>query len=122
MYVYNPSNFSVNYANTCWRANDLGNHQWADHAENGYIRLSTGLIIQWVTNWGAFTEGSSRDIYFCTTFPSNCMNVVVSPCGSTTVSNDAGSLEVITRYTNRVNIRSNSQSQTQGATLIAIGC
>lgn len=62
MYVYNPSNFSVNYANTCYRANDLSNHQWnAGNQDNGYVRLSTGVIIQWGINK---TGASSGTQYF----------------------------------------------------------
>ncbi len=115
MYVYNPSNFVV------YRVKDLGNHQWAGHGTTGYERRSTGIIEQWGDIYHDFTEGESIDVYFATTFPSSCYNVVLCPMGGTSVSNDNGSLELIARYTNRFTVRSNSQARIQGISYTAKG-
>lgn len=121
MYVYNPSNFSVNYANTCWRANDLGNHQWAGYGATGYERRSTGIIEQWGEVYSNFKEGTQIDVYFATTFPSECYNVVLCPIGATSIANDNGSLELIAKYTNRFTVRSNSQANILGVSYTAKG-
>lgn len=84
MYVWNPANFSVNYANSTNYATSAGsvgsisNLQWASHAGNGYIRLSTGLIIQ----YGIVYAATASTVYFPTTFPSYCASVVITDRGN----------------------------------------
>lgn len=85
MYVYSPYNFSVNYANTCWRANDLSNHQWDSKATNGYIRLSTGFIIQ----WGEIYIQTKGHVNWSTTFPNVCVQATVSQGYAGSTSTDA---------------------------------
>ena len=87
MYVYNPSNFSVNYANSANVVNTLSNHQWASHGGNGYIRLSTGLIFQ----WGSFVApgDSISTVGLPITFPSACISGQVSHSSKGNQTTDA---------------------------------
>lgn len=71
MYVWNPSNFTV------WRVNDLANHQWDSKGQNGYIRLSTGLILQWGLT-GGIGANSTAIINFPTAFPNGCLILEVT--------------------------------------------
>lgn len=73
MYVWNPSNFSVNYANNAGSVNSLANHQWGSR---DYDRLSTGNIIQ----RGAFyaLANAVGSISFPVTFPNECIAVVIT--------------------------------------------
>ena len=57
MYVYNPANFVV------YQASSLTNHQWASLGGSGYMRLSTGLIIQWGKT-GAVSSGATVTVTF----------------------------------------------------------
>lgn len=98
MYVWNPSNFSVNYANTCYRANDLGNHQWASHAGNGYIRLSTGLIIQWGSTGESGHETDYR--YFPIAFPNAALSLIIQ-LNSNTIYGFAQNVGTITSIVDR---------------------
>lgn len=60
MYVYNPSNFSVNYANSAGNGVHSSNvNVWGDE---GYIRFNDGIQIC----WGTSTSGSSSGSF---TFP-----------------------------------------------------
>jgi hypothetical protein len=69
MYVYNPSNFNVNYANGAGNADTVdGYHasdlaKYADFAQSlggtGYMRLPGGLILQWGTFTATANSGGS---------------------------------------------------------------
>lgn len=111
----------VNSAYRAEKCLDLSNHQWAGYGTTGFERRSTGIIEQWGDVYFDFTENQSIDVYFATSFPSSCYNVVLCPLGSTSVGNDNGSLELITKYTNRFTVRSNSQSHIQGVSYMAKG-
>ena len=53
MYVYNPSNFNVNYANSAGNVNGYTASQLIGSSNlsgNGWTKLSSGLIIQWGTS------------------------------------------------------------------------
>ena len=84
MYVYNPSNFSVNYANSAGNASYLGGYTAAqllasggnwDTSHNfnfsgaGYQKFSNGLMIQ----WGSGTANMTT--LFSWSFPNACLSV-----------------------------------------------
>jgi hypothetical protein len=90
MYVYNPSNFSVNYANSAGSAPASDVHAWAKQPSkpsysgselgfvtsfgvNGYVKLPGGLIIQWCIFAGTTV-----------TWPIAFPNAVLSIAGSST--------------------------------------
>ena len=79
MYVYSPSNF------VCYRASNLSNHQWGVQSTNGYIRLSTGLIIQ----WGEVHIQTSGYVNWPIGFPSVCVQATVSQGYAGNTSTDA---------------------------------
>ena len=83
MYVYNPSNFSVNYASSAGNADTVdGYHASAFIRDNGtslggstgYTRLSNGLIIQW--GYGGGSYYATNYVSFPLTFPNACRSVV----------------------------------------------
>jgi hypothetical protein len=90
MYVYNPSNFSVNYANGAGNADTVdGYHasdlaKYADFAQSlsgtGYMRLPGGLILQ----WGTFTAiaNSGGSITYPIQFASWGLPFLNGPAGS----------------------------------------
>ena len=74
MYVWNPSNFSVNYANSSGYANSAGNGIYSSDiniwGNEGYIRFKDGIQIC----WGTSTSGSASGSF---TFP---QRFVYQPC------------------------------------------
>lgn len=83
MYVYNPSNFSVNYASSAGNADTVdGYHASAFIRDNGtslsgstgYTRLSNGVIIQW--GYGGGSYYATNYVSFPLTFPNACRSVV----------------------------------------------
>jgi hypothetical protein len=73
-YVWNPSNFSVNYANSAGTATTCNSWNAASSiATNGYQKLSNGLIIQWGFCNG--TSTASQLVYFPVAFPTACCSV-----------------------------------------------
>jgi hypothetical protein len=100
-YVWNPSNFSVNYANSAGSsnsanyANSAGNADTVDglHASDlmptgnlsaaGYTRLPNGLILQWGTV--SCSSNSYGSVTFPIIFPNACVNI--QSCVATEVGN-----------------------------------
>ncbi len=74
IYVYNPSNFSVNYANTVGGASFP-----ASFGGNGYQKLPNGWIIQWGSGGAMPANGASANYYFPIGFPNACLMVVPAP-------------------------------------------
>ncbi len=82
MYVYNPSNFSVNYANSAgnadtvdgWHADALRGNWDAggSHGDIGYQKFSNGWLIQ----WGYSVNVSQTN--FPMTFPNACRQAVAT--------------------------------------------
>jgi hypothetical protein len=101
-YVYNPANFSVNYATSAGTASFANNAtnasfavtqaagtsntaiattQFANpasyHATNGYVRLASGLLMQWGQS-GAIGGNGAQIQVFPVAFPSACFNVQIT--------------------------------------------
>ena len=114
-YVYNPSNFSVNYANSAGYAataavgtnntqiattafvNSVvahsGNVGYTQSlAANGYQKLPSGLIIQWGSDVYASGAGGRKTVSFPIAFPNTCTSVVMT--GTTRQGYESGSMWV----------------------------
>lgn len=87
-YVYNPSNFSVNYATNAANATtqpfgtsntSIATTAFAcpgfSHGGNGYDVLPSGLILQWGTT-GSIGGGGSQFVTFPVSFPAICFVAV----------------------------------------------
>ena len=103
MYVYNPSNFTVNRANTAGTADNAKNFDGrslqnilglidaantgaveARLEENGYIKIRNGFMLQWgmFGTFGTFsTAHETKWFDFPTPFPSKCLCVLLTVKG-----------------------------------------
>lgn len=93
MYVYNPSNFNVNYANgagnadtvdglhasSFWKNADVGGSPGA-----GWVKFPNGLVLQIGSSVVTTNGGAGGTIYFPTAFPT-AVNTVVGVCGDQNV-------------------------------------
>jgi len=93
MYVYNPSNFNVNYANGAGNADTVDgvhasgfwqNAQAAGSAGAGWVKFPNGLILQIGSSVVATNGGAGGTIYFPSAFPT-AVNTVVGVCGDQNV-------------------------------------
>lgn len=93
-YVYNPSNFSVNYATNAGSATtqpagtsntSIATTAFAcpgfSHGANGYDRRPSGLIDQWGTT-GTIGAGGSQFVTFPLAFPNACYIAVTEAASS----------------------------------------
>lgn len=97
MYVYNPSNFSVNYANSAGSVNwgniigvpaaALGGIVGYSLAQNGWVKFQCGLILQWGYPTGSYNGSGGATVYtinFPIAFAVACYTVVATDVGQDT--------------------------------------
>ncbi|MFA9238297.1 MAG: hypothetical protein ACEQSQ_00225 [Candidatus Paceibacteria bacterium] len=69
-------NVLVNSAYRAERCMDLSNHQWGNNSGSGYIRLSTGLIMQW--GRAMYPDTNWLQTLFPVSFPTGCSFVGIT--------------------------------------------
>lgn len=80
MDVWNPSNFSVNYAATVGPASFPNSK-----AGNGYYKLPNGIIFQWGTSG---TGSGTQATFFPVVFPTALLSITVSVTGSSSYNSN----------------------------------